>query len=119
EKVDDILRDADTALYRAKESGKARFEVFDETMRDSVLAIIDTETALRNALAGNEFVLFYQPIFDLDTTCVAGFEALIRWNHPTKGLLGPGSFIPIAEESGLIIPIGEWVLREACRQIGA
>lgn len=119
EKVDDILRDADTALYRAKEAGKGRFEVFDETMRDSVLAIIDTETALRNALARNEFVLYYQPIFELETTRVAGFEALIRWNHPVKGLQGPGAFIPIAEESGQIIPIGEWVLREACRQIGA
>ncbi|MDK2971015.1 MAG: hypothetical protein PWP23_770 [Candidatus Sumerlaeota bacterium] len=117
EKVEDILKDADAALYRAKRAGRGRYEVFDETMRDSVCSALDVEAELRDALVREEFELYYQPIFELNTVEVVGFEALIRWNHPAKGLVEPKQFIPVAEECNLVVPIGEWVLREACRQI--
>ncbi len=117
EQAEDILRDADTAMYRAKSLGKARYEVFDADMRASVMARLQLETDLRHAIEGEEFRNFYQPIVDLASAEIVGFEALLRWQHPTRGLLGPDEFIPVAEETGLIRELGWWNLREACRQI--
>src|SRR5260221_6565784 len=114
---DKILRDADTAMYRAKSLGKARYEVFDADMRASVMARLQLETDLRHALEREEFRNFYQPIVKLVSGEIVGFEALLRWQHPTRGLLGPDEFIPVAEETGLIRELGWWNLREACRQI--
>ena len=117
EQPEDILRDADTAMYRAKSLGKARYEVFDADMRASVMARLQLETDLRHALERGELRNFYQPIVALASGEIAGFEALLRWQHPTRGLLGPIEFIPVAEETGLIRELGWWNLREACRQI--
>src|SRR5260221_496408 len=117
EQPEEILRDADTAMYRAKSLGKARYEVFDADMRASVMARLQLETDLRRALERGEFRNFYQPIVALVSGEIAGFEALSRWQHPTRGLLGPNEFIPVAEETGLIRELGWWNLREACRQI--
>ena len=117
EQPEDILRDADTAMYRAKSQGKARYEVFDADMRASVMARLQLETDLRHALERGEFRNFYQPIVALVSGEIAGFEALLRWLHPTRGLLAPIEFIPVAEETGLIRELGWWNLREACRQI--
>ena len=117
EQAEDIMRDADTAMYRAKPLGKARYEVFDADMRASVMARLQLETDLRHALERGEFRNFYQPIVALVSGEIAGFEALLRWQHPTRGLLGPSEFIPVAEETGLIRELGWWNLREACRQI--
>ncbi len=114
---EDILRDADTAMYRAKSLGKARYEVFDADMRASVMARLQLETDLRHALERGEFRNFYQPIVALVSGEIAGFEALLRWQHPTRGLLGPNEFIPVAEETGLIRELGWWNLRQACQQI--
>ncbi|PYV40539.1 MAG: diguanylate cyclase, partial [Acidobacteria bacterium] len=117
EQPEDVLRDADTAMYRAKSLGKARYEVFDADMRANVLARLQLETDLRRALEREEFRNFYQPIVSLDSGRIVGFEALLRWQHPTRGLLGPEEFISVAEETGLIRELGWWNLREACRQI--
>jgi len=117
EQAEEILRDADTAMYRAKSLGKARYEVFDADMRASVMARLQLETDLRHALERGEFRNFYQPIVALSSGEIAGFEALLRWEHPTRGLLGPDEFIPVAEETGLIRELGWWNLREACRQM--
>jgi diguanylate cyclase (GGDEF)-like protein/PAS domain S-box-containing protein len=117
EQPEEILRDADTAMYRAKSLGKARYEVFDADMRASVMARLQLETDLRRAIERGEFRNFYQPIVALVSGEIAGFEALLRWQHPTRGLLGPIEFIPVAEETGLIRELGWWNLREACRQI--
>jgi diguanylate cyclase (GGDEF)-like protein/PAS domain S-box-containing protein len=114
---EDILRDADTAMYRAKSLGKARYEVFDADMRARVMARLQLETDLRHAVDRGEFQNYYQPIVALSSGDIAGFEALLRWRHPLRGLLGPDQFIPVAEETGLIRDLGWWNLREACRQL--
>ena len=114
---EEYLRDADIAMYQAKSLGKARYEVFDPEMRRKVMAHMAMEHDLRQAIRKNEFVLHYQPIVDLIDGNIKGFEALIRWQHPKNGLMHPDVFIHVAEESGMIREIGNWVLLEACRQI--
>jgi diguanylate cyclase (GGDEF)-like protein/PAS domain S-box-containing protein len=111
---DDLLRDADAAMYRAKELGKARVALFDDSLRASVVERLDLETGLRYALDRDELRLLYQPEVDLLTGRIVAVEALLRWQHPVHGLVSPAKFIPIAEQSGLIVPIGAWVVREAC-----
>ncbi len=117
EEPDEILRDADTAMYRSKSLGKARHEMFDEQMHDHAINLLQMETDLRLAQERNEFYIDYQPIVALDDFRLCGFEALVRWQHPERGLISPLEFIPVAEEGGQILQIGQWVLREACQQI--
>jgi diguanylate cyclase (GGDEF)-like protein/PAS domain S-box-containing protein len=114
---DEVLRDADTAMYRAKGRGRGRYEVFDRSMHAQAVEQLEVETDLRHAVDRNELAIHYQPIVDLETGALDGFEALARWNHPRNGMVMPNDFIGIAEETGLIVPIGWAVLRAACAQM--
>jgi diguanylate cyclase (GGDEF)-like protein/PAS domain S-box-containing protein len=124
DRPEDLLRNADTAMYRAKSQGRARHALFDTEMHARVVALLQLETDLRRALTINstaaslpEFQLHYQPIVSLQTGAIVGFEALIRWQHPTRGFISPAEFIPVAEDTGLIVPLGRWILSESCCQL--
>ncbi|MBE9115217.1 EAL domain-containing protein [Lusitaniella coriacea LEGE 07157] len=117
ERPEDLLRDADTALYRAKALGKGRYEIFNTEMRRNALRVLQLETELRQALEREELEIHYQPIVSLKTGKLKGFEGLLRWRHQEKGLVYPNAFMEIAEESGLILPIGSWLLRKVCHQL--
>jgi diguanylate cyclase (GGDEF)-like protein len=117
ERPEEIMRDADTAMYRAKALGKACHVVFDGSMHARAVALLELETSLRRAVERQEFRVHYQPIVSLDSEELIGFEALVRWQHPERGLVFPGDFISVAEDTGLVLPIGRWVLKAACRQL--
>jgi predicted signal transduction protein with EAL and GGDEF domain len=117
--VEELLRNADVALYEAKARGKRRHATYAPGMHAAALARLDLEADLRAALAAQSLTLYYQPIVALETGRVVGAEALLRWQHPTRGPVSPVEFVPVAEESGLIVPLGRWVMREACRQLAA
>ncbi len=115
--VENLLRDADTAMYRAKARGRARFEVFDTAMHERAMHILEMESDLRIALEAGQIKLAYLPVVSLETGRITGFEALARWDHPVRGFVPPSEFVPVAEETGVIIPMGQWILREACAQM--
>lgn len=115
--AEDIIRDADTAMYRAKDRGKARCEVFDTAMHTRAVTLLRLESDLRRAIEKDELCVYYQPIVSLASGDLHGFEALVRWQHPERGIISPDDFIPLAEETGLILPIGLCVLRDACKQL--
>jgi diguanylate cyclase (GGDEF)-like protein/PAS domain S-box-containing protein len=117
ERAQDLLRDADTAMYRAKELGPARYQIFDQAMHAHAVTLLQLETDLRLAVDRQEFLLHYQPLMHLETGQLIGFEALVRWAHPSRGLLHPQAFIPVAEDMGIIVRLGEWVLRTAAAQL--
>jgi EAL domain-containing protein (putative c-di-GMP-specific phosphodiesterase class I) len=112
-----VLRDADIAMYQAKSRGNGYYEIFDTKMHANILDRLQLEADMRAVLDHKELILFYQPIVDLETHRLIGFEALVRWNHPKRGLIYPLDFIPLAEENGMINVIGDWILREACREL--
>jgi diguanylate cyclase (GGDEF)-like protein len=114
---EDILRDADIAMYRAKGNGRARYEIFDTTMRDRILKRLNLENELRQAIERGDLRVYFQPIVSLSDNQLIGFEALVRWQHHERGIIPPLEFIPLAEETGMIILIDRWVMREACRQM--
>ncbi len=114
---EDVLRDADSAMYRAKDAGRARYEVFDKAMHSRAVSLLTLENELRQAVERGEFCNYYQPIISLKDDQLAGFEALVRWQHPTRGMVSPAEFIPVAENTGFILPIGLCVLEEACCQL--
>ncbi len=116
-RAEDMVRDADIAMYRAKAKGKAQYQIFDQAMHESAARQLRLETEMRQALEREEFQLHYQPIISLETETLVGFEALVRWQHPTRGMIPPFEFIGAAEENGLILPLGNWILQESCRQL--
>ena len=113
----ELLRNAELALHRAKQRGRGEMEVFDLEMHSSAMALLSLETDLRKGLDRQEFRVHYQPLYRLSDMSLSGFEALVRWQHPERGLLAPGAFLEVAEESGLIVQLGDWVLKESCRQL--
>lgn len=117
EKPEDILRDADTAMYRAKSTGRARHAMFDTAMHQRAVMLLQTEADLRRALERDELRVQYQPIVSLSTGRISGVEALVRWEHPERGRISPGEFVPVAEDSGLIVALDRWVLRRACEEV--
>lgn len=117
--AEEVLRDADIAMYRAKARGKACHQIFDQTMHEEARNRLIIEREMRQALEQNEFCIYYQPIVDLKSGFLSGFEALIRWQHPVRGMVSPAEFIPIAEENNLILPLGRWILNESFRQLKA
>lgn len=117
ESPEQLLRDADVAMYQAKTKGKARYEIFDSKMHANILMRLQLEADMRNAIEHEEFRMHYQPIIDLTNEGIIGFEALIRWDHPKRGRLYPLEFIPLAEETGMIIAIGDWLILESCKQL--
>lgn len=116
---EDLLRDADIAMYCAKAAGKSQYVVFETTMHERAQRSLQLEIDLRHAIESEQFQLVYQPIWSLTSNSITGFEALIRWHHPDRGIISPADFIPFAEETGLILPIGQWVIHEACRQMNS
>jgi diguanylate cyclase (GGDEF)-like protein/PAS domain S-box-containing protein len=114
--ADGLLRDADLAMYLAKRNGKGRFEMFHPAMHHAAVMRLETAADLRRGIDGAQFEVYYQPIIDVSSSRTIGAEALVRWHHPTRGMVAPAEFIPVAESNGLIVPLGKWVLVEACRQ---
>ena len=115
--ADSLIRDADLAMYHAKDSGKAQFQFFSSGMYESALTCLTIENELRKAVERRELVLYFQPIINIATDTLEGFEALIRWDHPSRGVVPPDQFIPIAEETGLILPMGDWIIQEGCKKL--
>jgi len=117
--AEDLLRDAETALHRAKKQGPGTFAIFDPTMHEQAMRTLRMETELRRAIDRRELILHYQPIVSIATRKITGFEALVRWQHPERGLVRPAEFLPVAEETDLIIPISDWAIHKACKQLAA
>ena len=117
--TDELLRNADAAMYCAKANGRNRFELFEPSMHTKAVEQFELITQMQRGLERGEFVLHYQPIWELADGTLTGIESLVRWNHPSRGFLAPGEFIPAAEQTGFILPLGTWVLEESCRQVRA